>query len=89
MESMCLYAKQFEKGKVSVVIPVYNEERFLRQCLESVVNQADRVIIGDNASTDGSRLRSHRSFRFSADRKICLYSPNGFFSPYCASEGHR
>jgi len=46
--------KQFEKDKVSVVITVYNEERFLRQTLESVVNQVDCVIIGDNASTDGT-----------------------------------
>jgi glycosyltransferase involved in cell wall biosynthesis len=46
--------EQFEQGKVSVVIPVYNEERFLRQALESVVEQVDCVIIGDNASTDGT-----------------------------------
>jgi len=46
--------KLFEKDKVSVVIPVYNEERFLRQALESVVKQVDCVILGDNASTDGT-----------------------------------
>lgn len=41
-------------GKVSVIIPVYNEERFLREALDSVVHQVDCVIIGDNASTDGT-----------------------------------
>jgi glycosyltransferase involved in cell wall biosynthesis len=46
--------KEFIKDKVTVVIPVYNEEHFLRQALESVVEQVDRVIIGDNASTDGT-----------------------------------
>ncbi len=46
--------EQFERGKVTVLIPVYNEERFLRQALESVVNQVDCVIIGDNASTDAT-----------------------------------
>jgi len=46
--------KQFEQGKITVVIPVYNEERYLRQALESVVEQVDCVIIGDNASTDGT-----------------------------------
>lgn len=46
--------KQCAKDKVTVVIPVYNEERFLRQALESVVDQVDCVVIGDNASTDGT-----------------------------------
>ena len=46
--------KQFEKNKVTVVIPAYNEERFLRQALESVVEQVDCVLLGDNASTDGT-----------------------------------
>ena len=43
------------KDKVSVVIPVYNEERFLRLALDSVVNQVDCVLIGDNASTDSTQ----------------------------------
>jgi glycosyltransferase involved in cell wall biosynthesis len=46
--------KEFIKDQVTVVIPVYNEERFLRQALESVVEQVDCVIIGDNASSDGT-----------------------------------
>ena len=45
---------EYIKGKVTAVIPVYNEERFLRQCLESIVDQVDCVILSDNASTDGT-----------------------------------
>lgn len=48
--------KTYEKGKVSVVMYVYNEERFLREALESVVLQVDCVILGDNASTDGTEV---------------------------------
>ena len=43
--------------KVSVVIPVYNAEAFLRQCLDSVVNQTLRsieIICVDDGSSDGS-----------------------------------
>jgi glycosyltransferase involved in cell wall biosynthesis len=43
--------------KVSVVIPVYNEEEYLEHCLESLMNQEekpDEIIIVDNNSTDRS-----------------------------------
>ena len=43
---------------ISVIIPVYNGERYLGRCLDSVLGSACRdfeVIVVDNASTDGSR----------------------------------
>ena len=43
--------------KVSVVIPVYNVEKYLRQCMDSVVNQTLReleIIAVDDGSTDSS-----------------------------------
>jgi len=40
--------------KVSLIIPVYNEIRFIQKTLESVVGDADEIILSDNASTDGS-----------------------------------
>ena len=43
--------------KVSVVIPVYNVEKYLCECLESVVNQtlkAIEIICVNDGSTDGS-----------------------------------
>lgn len=44
--------------KVSIVIPVYNVEPYIRQCLESVLNQTlhdIEIICVDDFSTDGSR----------------------------------
>ena len=50
--------------KVSVLIPYYNDERFLRQAVESVLTQtfADfELVLVNHASTDGSRAIA-RSF---------------------------
>ena len=46
-------------AKVSVIIPVYNVEKYLRECLESVVNQTLKdieIICVNDGSTDSSAL---------------------------------
>lgn len=43
--------------RISIIIPVYNTEKWLRECLDSIVNQIlpfDEVIIVNDGSTDGS-----------------------------------
>lgn len=40
---------------ISVIVPVYNEEKYLEKCLKSLVNQeiqADEIIVVDNNCTD-------------------------------------
>ena len=44
-------------AKVSVIIPVYNVELYLKQCMDSVVGQTLKdieIICVDDGSTDGS-----------------------------------
>ena len=46
-----------DSPKVSVIIPVYNVEKYLRECLDSVVGQILKdieIICVDDGSTDGS-----------------------------------
>lgn len=46
---------RYKKNKVSILIPVYNRELLLEECIESALNQTYdnfEVVIVDNASTD-------------------------------------
>ena len=45
------------KSKISIIIPVYNIETYIRRCLESVINQSYKeleIVIVNDGSTDNS-----------------------------------
>lgn len=48
-----------KKPKVSVCVVTYNQEKYIRQCLQSIVDQVTdfdfEVIVADDCSTDGTR----------------------------------
>ena len=51
------------KYDISVIIPMYNVEEFLEECLDSVVNQTKdklEVLMIDDGSTDQSGLIAQR-----------------------------
>lgn len=55
-ESWKKFMEKFEP-KVSIIIPIYNVEKYLEQCLNSVINQTYRnlqIILIDDGSTDNS-----------------------------------
>ena len=66
--------------KVSVIIPVYNTEQYLRECLDSVVNQTLKdieIICVDDGSTDNS-LAILREYKAKDSRIIVLTQENQF-----------
>lgn len=47
----------FDKGKISVIVPIYNAEKYLERCLSSIVAQTYinlQVILVNDGSTDSS-----------------------------------
>lgn len=66
--------------KVSVIIPVYNIEQYLRQCLESVCNQTLKeiqVIAVDDGSTDNSASICRELLEKYPDKLEYYYKKNG------------
>ena len=64
---------------VSVIIPVYNVEKYLRQCVESVVNQTYKdveIILVDDGSKDSSGTLCDRLAQTDSRIKV-IHKPNG------------
>ena len=43
---------------ISLIVPVYNTEKYLKRCLDSLINQSFKdieIIIVNDGSTDGSK----------------------------------
>lgn len=63
---------------ISVIVPVYNVEKYLGQCLDSIINQTMKdieIICVDDGSTDGS-LDILNSYKEKDDRIIILTQKN-------------
>ena len=64
--------------KVSVVLPVYNGERYLRKCLDDILGQSLReieVICVDDGSTDGT-LAILKEYEKADPRVRAVYQDN-------------
>lgn len=68
--------------KISVVVPIYNVEKYLKECIESIINQTYKnleIILVNDGSTDNSLLIAENFSK--QDERIKLYSkPNGGLS---------
>lgn len=64
--------------KISVIIPVYNVEKYLKRCLDSVVNQTYKnleIILVDDGSRDNS-LKILQEYAFKDSRINILHQEN-------------
>ena len=73
-EAGCIYGIIKLMVKVSVIVPIYNTGRYLRRCLDSIMNQSLKdieILLIDNNSTDDSpSILKEYVRRFGDSRKI-------------------
>lgn len=65
--------------KISVIVPVYNSEKYISQCVDSIMNQTFRdfeLILIDDGSTDGSG-EICRKYAFCDRRVRYIFKENG------------
>lgn len=65
--------------KVSIIVPIYNAEKYLEQCLESIEKQTLKdieIICVDDGSTDGSPQIMDK-FKERDNRFVVIHKPNG------------
>ncbi|EAJ3464329.1 glycosyltransferase family 2 protein, partial [Campylobacter jejuni] len=69
--------------KIGVVIPIYNVEEYLRECLDSVVNQTYKnlqVVLVNDGSTDENSLNIAKEYTLKDERFILFDKENGGLS---------
>jgi len=77
-----------KKIKVSVIIPAYNAEKWIRKCLESIPKRKDiEIIVVNDGSTDKTMgyLKNYKAFRYK-DLIIIDYGSNKGVS-YARNQG--
>ena len=65
-------------GRVSVIVPVYNTEKYLEQCISSILNQTYgdiEIILVDDGSTDNSG-NICECFRNMDAKVLCIHTQN-------------
>ncbi|TXE88606.1 glycosyltransferase family 2 protein [Campylobacter volucris] len=68
---------------VGVVIPIYNVQKYLKECLDSVINQTYKnlqVILVNDGSTDENSLKIAKEYTLKDERFILFDKENGGLS---------
>ena len=76
-------------AKVSIIIPTYNVEKYIEQCLDSITRQTLReleIIVSDDCSTDGTMELLQKSAAADGRIRILSHSVNSSTSQ-CRKDG--
>ncbi|RTI63873.1 glycosyl transferase family A, partial [Campylobacter jejuni] len=78
-----LFNKKKLTKTVGVVIPIYNVEKYLRECLDSVINQTYKnlqIVLVNDGSTDENSLNIAKEYTLKDERFILFDKENGGLS---------
>lgn len=81
--------REFVKGLASIIVPVYNVEPYLKECLDSIINQTYQnleIIVVDNESTDGGGAICDEYAERDARVKV-IHRPHGCVVSYPRNTG--
>lgn len=70
------------KPKISIIIPVYNVEEYIKRCLESIMNQTFKdfeLILVNDGSTDNSGHICNEYMKKYSNIKV-IHKSNGWIS---------
>lgn len=71
--------KEMTMKKVSIIVPVYNAEKYLNKCIDSILQQSYsnyELLLIDDGSTDKS-YNICKAYELKNDKVICLKEENG------------
>ena len=72
--------KMKEQYKVAIIIPIYNVEKYLEECLESVINQSYKnleIILVNDGSTDENSFKIAKEYALKDNRITLFDKENG------------
>lgn len=72
-------------AKISVIVPIYNVEKYLRKCLNSIIRQTfeDIEIILINDGSKDNSLKIIREYEAKDKRIVVIDKPNGGYGSAC------
>ena len=78
-----------ELPKVSVIVPLYNQKRYLEPCIRSITNQSYKnleIIIVNDGSTDDSLVRANKLAE--GDRRIIVCDKQNEGTSFARRDGY-